>query len=549
MGLSHSISVPGGGTEGYHVLRVQDNSPGQKAGLEAFFDFILAIGNTRLDQDNDTLKELLKANIDKEIQMTIFSSKTQNIRVVNISPSTTWGGQGLLGVSIRFCSFEGANENIWHILEVHPSSPAEEAGLIPFTDYIIGADSILHESEDLFTLIASHEGRPLKMYVYNIEKDACREVTITPHSKWGGEGSLGCGIGYGYLHRIPIRTMPVDTKTTVLSQTMTSVPTSVPAADPSVNAPNRPIPFIPMVPPLANTFASSAGTTHTDLLTVSQTPTVDSTTNTLTHQFANLNTSDQASQVVNVSAATGGGDVPATPEKVSSPPINVGETFYTPPTGAATNVPPSPALDVAASMSPTPTPIPMYSQQAQQQIQNPYRQQHQQPANLSYPTSLSSSGTTPTTVALPNVNPNIFGSNIPPPSSLASDFYQMYGNTSSTASVPMDSSFQPANLSYPSNTADHQQHYQPQTYAAGQAPPPIQMYSTFPQQLPSDLGQQAAPLFQTSAVTTPISLPGMPPITVSATIQAEALRGLQFNNNPQLQQQPTASVTIPQLQQ
>ena len=31
-----------------------------QAGLEAFFDFIVAIGNTRLDQDNDTLKNLLK---------------------------------------------------------------------------------------------------------------------------------------------------------------------------------------------------------------------------------------------------------------------------------------------------------------------------------------------------------------------------------------------------------------------------------------------------------------------------------------------------------
>jgi hypothetical protein len=48
--------------------------------------------------------------------MTVYSSKTQNIRVVNIQPSASWGGQGLLGVSIRFCSFEGANENVWHIL-------------------------------------------------------------------------------------------------------------------------------------------------------------------------------------------------------------------------------------------------------------------------------------------------------------------------------------------------------------------------------------------------------------------------------------------------
>jgi hypothetical protein len=84
--------------------------------LEAFFDFVVAIGNTRLDQDNDTLKELLKLNMEKEIKMTVYSSKTQNVRVVSITPSSTWGGQGLLGVSIRFCSFEGANENVWHIL-------------------------------------------------------------------------------------------------------------------------------------------------------------------------------------------------------------------------------------------------------------------------------------------------------------------------------------------------------------------------------------------------------------------------------------------------
>lgn len=209
MGGTHSIEIPGGGTEGYHVLRVQDGSPGQKAGLEAFFDFIVAIGNTRLDQDNDTLKELLKTNIDKEVRMTIYSSKTQSVREVTVIPSTSWGGQGLLGVSIRFCSFEGANENVWHILEVHPSSPAELAGLRAFSDYVIGADSVLHESEDLFTMIEAHEGRPLKLYVYNTSEDSCREVLITPNSTWGGEGSLGCGIGYGYLHRIPIRGSPM----------------------------------------------------------------------------------------------------------------------------------------------------------------------------------------------------------------------------------------------------------------------------------------------------------------------------------------------------
>lgn len=99
-----------------HTPQVQEHSPGQRAGLEAFFDFIVAIGNTRLDQDNDTLKQLLKANAEREIAMTVYSSKLQTVREVKITPSAVWGGQGMLGVSIRFCSFEGANENVWHIL-------------------------------------------------------------------------------------------------------------------------------------------------------------------------------------------------------------------------------------------------------------------------------------------------------------------------------------------------------------------------------------------------------------------------------------------------
>lgn len=106
------------------MFQVQDNSPGSRAGLEAFFDFIVAIGTTRLDRDNDTLKELLKANMEKEIVMTVYSSKSQNIRQVAITPSNSWGGQGLLGVSIRFCSFEGANENVWHVL----------VGFFPYVD-------------------------------------------------------------------------------------------------------------------------------------------------------------------------------------------------------------------------------------------------------------------------------------------------------------------------------------------------------------------------------------------------------------------------------
>ncbi|XP_039093115.1 Golgi reassembly-stacking protein 1 [Hyaena hyaena] len=203
MGLGASAEPPAGGAEGFHLHGVQENSPAQQAGLEPYFDFIITIGHSRLNKENGKLKALLKANVEKPVKLEVFSTKTMKVREVEVVPSNMWGGQGLLGASVRFCSFRRASEHVWHVLEVEPSSPASLAGLRPYTDYVVGSDQILQESEDFFTLIESHEGKPLKLMVYNCESDSCREVTVTPNAAWGGEGSLGCGIGYGYLHRIP----------------------------------------------------------------------------------------------------------------------------------------------------------------------------------------------------------------------------------------------------------------------------------------------------------------------------------------------------------
>lgn len=85
-------------------------------------------------------------------------------------------------------------------------------------------------------------------------------------------------------------------------------------------------------------------------------------------------------------------------------------------------------------------------------------------------------------------------------------------STSATAPAP----FNPALLSYPAASFVAPSSVQ-------QFPPPMQMYSTYPQVQGGSGGG--------TAVTTPISLPGMPPITVSATLPPQALEGFQFNNN------------------
>ncbi|KAL5103271.1 Golgi reassembly-stacking protein 2 [Taenia crassiceps] len=158
-------------------IRVQDGSPGQKAGLEAFFDFIVSVGDIRLQQDNESIKDVLARYKDTPMRLEVYSSKTQEFREVTLIPTSDWGGQGLLGLSIRYCSFKGASENVWHVLEISPGSPAAMAGLQPFTDYIIGTDALLNDSEDFFSVVEAHNGQPLRLYVYNSTTDQCREVS------------------------------------------------------------------------------------------------------------------------------------------------------------------------------------------------------------------------------------------------------------------------------------------------------------------------------------------------------------------------------------
>lgn len=243
------------------------------------------IGNTRLDRDDERLKEILKTNVEKPVKLLVFSSKTISVREVLLTPSTLWGGQGLLGVSIRFCTFETAHENVWHILDVENGSPAHLAGLRAFSDYIIGADSIsLAEQDDLFSLVEAHDGRPLKLFVYNCDTDSCRDVVVTPNSAWGGHGLLGCGIGYGYLHRIPtsmrehaqenskmptqVVTESAPAATTVpqtsnqLNQPEVQVPVTSFAATPASNLPN--IGSLSITPGLQN-FASAGNPSHMNL--------------------------------------------------------------------------------------------------------------------------------------------------------------------------------------------------------------------------------------------------------------------------------------------
>lgn len=191
---------------GCHILHVQPGSPGEACGLKAYFDLVLSAQGVHLDSEKDEgkLVEILKANLHQSVRLMVYNLKTETLREVAITPSDSWGGAGFAGITIRYCSSESALDTVWHVLEVQPNSPASKAGLKEDEDYIIGThNALLQDAEDLYKMIAAYENKNLTLFVYNIHTDNTRLLNLVPDKNWGGQGSVGCTFGSGYLHRIP----------------------------------------------------------------------------------------------------------------------------------------------------------------------------------------------------------------------------------------------------------------------------------------------------------------------------------------------------------
>ncbi len=256
---SEASSAAGAGERpqvGYHVLRVNPSSPGHLAGLIPFFDFIVSVGGDLqhqrlLEHEDSTLVDALQQNVGRELTLGVFSSRSETVRHVQLTPRNDWGGIGLLGVSIRFNSIKNAEEQVWHVEQVYPRSPAFTAGLQANTDYIVGTPDVLFSDEDdLYTMLRSSASVPL--YVYSVLSDDIRIVTVAPNAEWGGDGVLGCELGYGLLHRIPrqrVKNSPAA---------VAAVPAAASGPAPSIVLPAPQIDLTPQQPPVSHIFVPHA---------------------------------------------------------------------------------------------------------------------------------------------------------------------------------------------------------------------------------------------------------------------------------------------------
>jgi hypothetical protein len=185
------------GSFGFQVLR----NTNLELAIEPWFDFIVGINGRPVDNpDPNLFGQEVRNCAGSTVTLGLWNAKGQRTREMHVPvPADT----ASLGLSLQFTPISIA-ANIWHVLDVAPKSPADNAALLPYSDYILGSpEGVLHGEGALGELVEDHIGRPLRLYVYNNEYNVTREVTIQPTRDWGGEGALGCILGYGALHRLP----------------------------------------------------------------------------------------------------------------------------------------------------------------------------------------------------------------------------------------------------------------------------------------------------------------------------------------------------------
>ena len=136
MGIGYSSEAETEGSEvigkeyGFRVHRVEANSPGQAAGLQSILDYIVVANGVRLNHDDGSFVRMISESRNVPMRLLVFDTHTLRTRETVLTPSDTWGGTGLVGITIRFDLAQSLSKHTLHVLDVFEDSPASAAGAL-----------------------------------------------------------------------------------------------------------------------------------------------------------------------------------------------------------------------------------------------------------------------------------------------------------------------------------------------------------------------------------------------------------------------------------
>jgi len=81
------------------ILSVEPNSPAAIAGLVSSQDYLLGTTTHSFDSTK-VLAAVLEAHVDRVVELYVYNTNSDKVRVVALMPTWSWGGNGLLGAEV-----------------------------------------------------------------------------------------------------------------------------------------------------------------------------------------------------------------------------------------------------------------------------------------------------------------------------------------------------------------------------------------------------------------------------------------------------------------
>jgi hypothetical protein len=166
------------------------------AALVSYLDFIVSINGDVLEPESPWFVDELQHNMGKPVILEVYNYKSETWRTVQVVPRAGWGGEGLLGLHVRWDSIERAAEAALHVVGVAAGSPAAAAGLLPGDDFILGAPEGVFDGIDVFgDYLAVHAGTEALLYVLRASTGASREEEKEEEGeKWRPMGAAAIAV-------------------------------------------------------------------------------------------------------------------------------------------------------------------------------------------------------------------------------------------------------------------------------------------------------------------------------------------------------------------
>lgn len=143
-------------------MKVFQGSPASRSGLAPFEDFVVAVNGVLVDSDNASLANVLRDNEGKEVALVVWNCVDSAHRDVALRP-VKWNGPGLLGAAVRHEPIRGAADHVQRVIDVLPASPADDAGLVPSTDFIVGTPAEVFKKESDFSKLVRSQLRSMRL--------------------------------------------------------------------------------------------------------------------------------------------------------------------------------------------------------------------------------------------------------------------------------------------------------------------------------------------------------------------------------------------------